>query len=56
MEPTAFQQVDVVEALVREYLVRSGATKTLEAFNTEKVRHASSVAVKGGCTHSLERT
>ncbi|EFJ40625.1 hypothetical protein VOLCADRAFT_77892, partial [Volvox carteri f. nagariensis] len=39
----SYQSNDVVEALVREYLVRAGCTASLEAFNREKPKHANSI-------------
>lgn len=36
--PESVNPTDIVEALVREYLVRAGCTKSLEEFNKEKVR------------------
>lgn len=37
--PTA----DIVEALVREYLVKAGCTQAVEAFNREKPKHSNSI-------------
>ncbi|KXZ46708.1 hypothetical protein GPECTOR_41g672 [Gonium pectorale] len=36
-------QADVVEALVREYLVRANCSAALEAYNREKPKHGSSI-------------
>ncbi|GFR47019.1 hypothetical protein Agub_g8703 [Astrephomene gubernaculifera] len=36
-------QLDVVEALVREYLVRANCTSALDAYNREKPKHSNSI-------------
>ncbi|GIL67924.1 hypothetical protein Vafri_21194 [Volvox africanus] len=49
----SYQSSDIVEALVREYLVRAGCTSALEGFNREKPKHANSITKREVLRKSL---
>ncbi|GIL85878.1 hypothetical protein Vretimale_8949 [Volvox reticuliferus] len=49
----SYQSTDIVEALVREYLVRAGCTSALEGFNREKPKHGNSITKREVLRKSL---